>query len=174
MTTVYRANIATSCDKKYTKFELGRHIQKKSSSESYHPSATKEICEWVRSHPLSKEWTRPLRVLLAVQSAMPTVDSPITQLQVQQYDTSTPQCRCHTALSLLAAKFQRRKIFFQNDISVTLSEGYVWRNIYLLSSLTTPFITPNGIQIHSAVFPQFTHRTDRQTQTDRHTKRQMG
>jgi len=76
MTTAYRANIATSCDKKYTKFELGRHIQKKSSSESYHPSATKEICEWVRSHPLSKEWTRPLRVLLAAQC--PRQTNPIT------------------------------------------------------------------------------------------------
>ena len=28
---------------------------------------------------------------------------------------------------------------------------------------STPFTTPNGIQIQSAVFPQFTQRTDRQT-----------
>ena len=37
--------------------------------------------------------------------------------------------------------------------------------------LDTPLTTPNGIQIQSAVFPQFTHRTDRQT--NRQTDRQM-
>jgi len=29
----------------------------------------------------------------------------------------------------------------------------------------TLFTTPNGIQIQSAIFPQFTYRTDRQTDT---------
>jgi len=37
---------------------------------------------------------------------------------------------------------------------------------------TTPLTIPNGIQIQSAVFPQFTNRTDRPT--DRQINRQKG
>jgi len=48
----------------------------------------------------------------------------------------------------------------------------------MISTLTNPSTdpthTPNGIQIQLAVFPQYTHQTDKpDRQTDRQTDRQM-
>jgi len=43
--------------------------------------------------------------------------------------------------------------------------------IKYINPSTDPLTTPNGIQIQSTVFPQFTYRTDRQT--DKHNDRQM-
>jgi len=56
--------------------------------------------------PVGRKWTRPLR-MLAVQCPLQT--SPITQPRVA-YDTSTTQCQCHLAHSLLAAKLLRHVI----------------------------------------------------------------
>jgi len=101
---MYRASIA-SRDKNTQDSIWPTYTAEKSSSTSFHPSATKVICEELRSHTSRKEWTRSLRVL---QAAMLTAEASYTQ---PRYDTSKPQCQCHIALSLLAAKLQRRVIF---------------------------------------------------------------
>jgi len=66
-------------------------IQQKSNSTAYHSSATKVICEKLRSYPSRKEWTRPLRVLLAAQC--PLQKSPISLSRVRHihiYNTAVP------------------------------------------------------------------------------------
>jgi len=63
-------------------------------SMSYHPSATKVICEELHSHPSLTEWTRPFCVLPAAQC--PLQMSPITQPRVRHIHTAVPVPQCLT------------------------------------------------------------------------------
>jgi len=54
---------------------------------------------------------------------------------------------------------------------VTMGCPHLHSKLPLIHPLPTPLFTPNGIQIQPAVFPQFTHRTDQQT--DRWDRRQV-
>jgi len=70
---IYCPSIA-SRDKNTPISNLPDLYSKRSSSMSYHLSATKIICEELHSHPSHTEWTRPL-----VCYAMLTAMSPISQ-----------------------------------------------------------------------------------------------
>ena len=85
---IYRAIIA-SRDKNTPNSNLADIYRKNSNLTSYHPSATKVICEELRSQPSRKEWTRPLRVLLAA-AQYPLQTSPVIQPRVCYIDATAP------------------------------------------------------------------------------------
>jgi len=76
---IYYTSIA-SCNKNTPNSHLANIFSKKSNITSYHPTATKVICEELHSHPSHKEWTHPHCVLLTAQCLLQS--SPVSQLWV--------------------------------------------------------------------------------------------
>ena len=100
-----------------------------------------------------RDCTRPLHVLLAAQYQLQT--NPITQPRISYIGTAMPRVLYVTLCWLSYSPPSNTPIHRPTPLAIP----------------PTPLTTPNGIRIQSAVLPQYTFRTHRQT--NRPTDRQM-
>ena len=105
--SIYCASIAP-CDKKYTKFEFGRHKQQKKYKQYFLScSATKVIYEELCSHHHTKNGLACFMCLLAAQC--PLQISSITQLWVCHLHTAVPHSSYMLHCAVLSSLLPRKK-----------------------------------------------------------------